>query len=329
MGHKLDITDDVVSFASAREHAWHRLGTVVDTAMDAQTALREAHLAGWNVRKEPLEVPQIGGPALEVPGKWATVRTNPVNGRAQALGVVGDQYTPVQNEDHVDLLDTLVDMSGAHFETAGALRGGREVFVTMKLPDSLVLDGPGGEDVTDLYIAGFNSHDGTSAFQLAVTPVRVVCANMQTAALAVARSTFSIRHTAGVRASIGEARAALGLAFKYVAEFEDEARRMIERQVERDTARELLAQVFAVEDAPTERVERSRLAHVDGALAMLDSPSNAAIAGTRYGVYNAVTEYVDHGWPVRGGGVGVSAERQVRGDFARLKSSAFELLATV
>src|SRR5699024_1232644 len=132
---ELDITDNVVSFASAREHAWHRLGTVVDSAMDAETALREAHLAGWNVRKAPLEVPQIDGPALEVPGKWATLRTNPVNGRAEALGVVGDHYTPVQNEDHVDLLDTLVDMSGAHFETAGALRGGREVFVTMKMPD--------------------------------------------------------------------------------------------------------------------------------------------------------------------------------------------------
>ena len=37
------------------------------------------------------------------------------------------------------MLDTITDESGAHFETAGALFGGRQVFVTMKLPKTMVL----------------------------------------------------------------------------------------------------------------------------------------------------------------------------------------------
>ena len=100
-------------------------------------------------------------PPLAVPDFYATVRTNPINGALDVLGVVGSKYEPVQNEASCDLLDALVDESGAHFETAGALRGGRETFVTMKLPNSMVFDGrDGSKDRTDFYLAALNSHDG-------------------------------------------------------------------------------------------------------------------------------------------------------------------------
>ena len=131
MSHELDQTDGITSFA-AREDAWHRLGTVLGRAMTAEEALELAHLKGWNVRKLPLvgieptmDDDGVGEDHIVVPGKFATVRTNPVNGFTEPLGVVGNQYVPVQNEDHTDLLNALVDESGAHFETAGALWGGR------------------------------------------------------------------------------------------------------------------------------------------------------------------------------------------------------------
>ena len=48
-----------------------------------------------------------------------------------------------------------------HLETAGALRGGRETFVTMRLPESMIFDGKdGSRDRTDFYLAALNSHDG-------------------------------------------------------------------------------------------------------------------------------------------------------------------------
>ena len=190
MAHELDITDGQASFANSRSDAWHRLGQSVGHAMTAREALQAAHLAGWNVRKMPLQVPQepviddtgVTTPApLAVPDFYATVRTNPINGRLDVLGVVGSKYEPVQNEASCDLLDALVDQSGgAHFETAGALRGGRETFVTMKLPSSMVFDGKdGSKDRTDFYLAALNSHDGSSAFRFLVSPIRIVCANTQ------------------------------------------------------------------------------------------------------------------------------------------------------
>ena len=170
MGHELDITDGQVSFANSRSDHWHRLGQSVGHAMTAREALDAAHLAGWNVRKMALQVPQqpvIGDdgvttpPPLAVPDFYATVRTNPINGGLDVLGVVGSKYEPVQNEASCGLLDAITDESGAHFETAGALRGGRETFITMKLPNSMVFDGiDGSKDRTDFYLAALNSHDG-------------------------------------------------------------------------------------------------------------------------------------------------------------------------
>ena len=86
---------------------------------------------------------------IPVPG-YATVRTNPFTGRPEALGVVGDLYTPMQNEDHAAFLNTLADESGAIFDTAGSLNGGRQVFITMRLPDTMKI---GGTDRVDVNIA--------------------------------------------------------------------------------------------------------------------------------------------------------------------------------
>ena len=58
------------------------------------------------------------------------------------VGIVGTDYTVVQNEQCAEMLDRLVDeVGGAHFETAGSLRRGKSVFVTMKLPDAMEIAG--------------------------------------------------------------------------------------------------------------------------------------------------------------------------------------------
>ena len=174
MAHELDSTNGVVSFANSRTDAWHRLGQSVGRVMTAREALDTAHLSGWNVRKMPLQIkisPEEAiltddgatSPApIAVPDQFGTVRDNPiVPGRIDYLGVVGSKYEPVQNEASCTLLDALTAEGGAVYETAGALRGGRETFVTMKLPTSMTFEGrDGSKDRTDWYLAALNSHDG-------------------------------------------------------------------------------------------------------------------------------------------------------------------------
>jgi phage/plasmid-like protein (TIGR03299 family) len=349
MSHEIDITNGVASFADSRTDAWHRLGTPVGHTMTAAGALSAAQLAGWNVRTMPLVIPQppiitddgVTTPApIPVPDMFATVRDNPiVAGRVDYLGVVGSRYTPVQNEASCAVLDALTDESGAHFETAGALRGGRETFVTMKLPQAMTFTGrDGSADRTDWYLAALNSHDGSSAFRLLLTSVRIVCANTQAAAIAGARSSYSIRHTAGARLAISQARTALGLAWRYIDAFEAEAAALYYRAMDTDEMRCFATRLVNAEDpdaSPAAREQRRRQAA--GIVGLWTSSATVApIAGTRWGAYNAVTEYLDHTAPVRGartaaGAADVRALRAVTPGSAAesMKIAAFRMLQTL
>jgi phage/plasmid-like protein (TIGR03299 family) len=337
MAHELEILNGTAgSFVSAREHAWHRLGTVLDDVFTAEQAMRYAHLGGWNVRKVALQtVPQIDANGvtapMEVADRFATVRTNPVSGTPDVLGVVGPDYHVIQNEEHAELLNAVVDESGAHFETAGSLRGGTQVFLSMKLPRGILI---GGVDPVDLYLIATNSHDGSSAFRLLVSPVRVVCANTQAAAFRSMRSSFSIRHTSGAKGRIEQARQALGMTWEYVGAFQDAAERMISADIDRAEFARIIAQTWPETTGTTKRADNTaaRRAQDIQNLRTASPTLPDEFRGTRWGAYQAITEYIDHVAPTRGGkgrpGVqaDIRAERAAIGTGPALKLRAFELL---
>lgn len=335
MAHNIEtFQNGAAAFVSARQDAWHRLGTVTKDAMTAQQALELALLTDWDVRKVALRTQSMisneGVTTLDVPDQFATVRTNPVTGTPDVLGVVGRKYQPIQNEEHTDLLNALVDESGAHFETAGSLKGGREVFVTMKMPQHMNI---GGVDTVDLYLAALNSHDGSSAFRFLATPVRIVCANTQAAALRSARSTFSVRHTRGASAAITQARQALGLTFKYQEAFELEAEQMIQQTLTDAAFMGVMNRLFPAPatDAPasTQRRHTEQINELERLFT--DANTNATIRGTRWAGYQAVTEYIDHFAPAQrnkwtGNLDTARAMRSLSTPVVNLKSRAFDLL---
>lgn len=301
MAHELETFADGTTAFVSREDAWHSLGTVLDRQFTAEEAMTHAKLGGWNVRKKPLEVVFGNGQRMDMPGKFATVRTNPVTKKPEPLGVVGEWYTPIQNEEHCELLNTLVDESGAHFDTAGSLRDGREVFVTMELPDHMTV---GGVDQYKTYIAALNSHDGSSAFRLLLTPVRIVCANTQAAALRGAKSTFPIRHTASASQALGEAREALGLSFKYMESFQAELERMINKPLREvdfvNKIRRLMPfkemRLGKAQGAQAKKAYEAKIAICRDLFS--NAQTNANIRGTNLCGYEAWVEYLDFFSPV-------------------------------
>ncbi|GGN96430.1 hypothetical protein GCM10011579_097900 [Streptomyces albiflavescens] len=333
MAHEIEqFTDGSAAFVSARESAWHGLGTVTEGALTAEAAMRIASLANWNVRLLELSATEItpdGATRVEVPNHFATARTHPKSKATETLGVVGSDYHPVQNEEHAEFLNLLADQSGAHFETAGSLKNGRQVFLTMKMPQSLTI---GGSDRVDLYIAAFNSHDGGSAFRIVVTPIRVVCANTQRAAIQGARSSFVVRHTAGAKARITQARSALGLTFRYAEEFEKAAQRMIQAEMTLNELRSVVEEMWPVKDSDSARTktnQHQRWAKISHLFEHADT--QAGIRGTRWGGYNALTEYANHVAPARGktdaDKLRSRAERVISGASDALMERAFALTA--
>jgi len=160
----------------------------------------------------------------------------------------------------------------------------------MKLPESMLI---GGVDPVDLYLIALNSHDGTSAFRLLVSPVRVVCANTQALALRRAQSSFSIRHTSGAKSNIAQARAALGLTFKYVEAFEAEAERMIQQSITDAQFAQITGKLWTT-DSTSKRSATITANRADTLAGLFnDAATNAAIRGTRWAGYQAITEYLD------------------------------------
>ena len=345
MSHELEqYTDGSTAFVAGHNlDAWHRLGTVLPDGLTAEQVMTHAHLGGWDVRKKPVSVPiatitddGVTETMTEVPGKYATVRTHPVLhveqiiGGAEFNGIVGESYQPFQNESLTEYLQTLTDESGAIFDTAGSMRGGADVFVTMKLPTTMLV---GGVDELDVNIAILNNHTGNRAITGLITPTRIVCANTQAAALRNAKASFKIRHTERAADRVQQAREQLGLTWKYVAEFEVEAERMINQTLSQAAFREVCDQIWPPPTGTATPRSQTIAANRNTALDRLfaDAATNANIRGTRWAGYQAVAEYLDHTAPVQGKTATDKAInralRTIDGSVVVTKEKAFALLS--
>lgn len=333
MPHEIEIfADGSAGIAVAGRPAWHRLGYVAPGPMTAEELLTRANLADWNVRKVAVGAvtdPDTGQP-VTADEDFLIVRTNPVTGQPERLGMVGKDYKIVQNEEVADFLQTLVDESGAVFDTGGSLNGGRRVFVTMKLPEPLMV---GGFDQVDLYLAAFSRHDGWGSFTTVATPVRVVCANTERAALRNYASIFKVRHTGHIAGRIAEAREALKLTWRHGQAFAEQAEQLLRTPMDVKEFREFTGRLLPL---PADAKELTRRNH-ETAMRELEwlftaAPTNENIRGTRWAAYNAVTERLDHRSPVIGRREAdlVRAERSLLDDHphSKIKARAFELLTT-
>jgi phage/plasmid-like protein (TIGR03299 family) len=310
-----------------------RLGEVIpaDASHNVLSAFEAAGLANWNVRKAPLFASDANTPKpIDVTDRWATVYDDPKSGETRYLGTVGSHYQPIQNEAHADILTAIVDESGAAIDSAGSLSGGRKTFLSMKVPQVMNV---GGVDPVDLFLVAFNSHDGSSSFSFAITPVRVFCANQQAAVMKKAKSTFRIRHNGRSHGRIQEAREALGLTFAYMEEFEAEAEFMVGKSLTDKTFAKITARLFGAETATTERAEQTAAEHVKGVMELWrDSPTMQNLPDSRWKGYQAVTEYADHYMKIRNSGYHDAATaRAVRSVTSlptqRLKEMAFATLS--
>ena len=326
MSANLDTTNGVTSFVSARLDAWHRLGEVATSAMTAEEALRLGHLANWRLRKVPLLAALERG-TLEIPDQYAVIRNNPViEDQEDLLGIVGDRYSILQNEELCELLNAVSEESGAHFETAGAIDGGRRVFVTMKVPSTMRI---GGVDRIDTYLAIVTSHDGSTATTLMATPTRIVCQNTLNIALHNATGIIKVRHTSGAQQVIRrEAQKALDISFAYLDDFKVQADQLVETAMTLSEFEQIIQAEFgAPEDAAPATITRcqNKIETMTGLFA--DANTQEEIRNTAWAGFNALTEYYDHFSPVKANGKDDELVRSTRAVFdPGFKTRALELM---
>lgn len=296
MAHELETQNGVASFASFREPAWHGLGTVFTEEKNTAEMLETANLNNWNVRLEEMNIPSH----LTCDKNYSyVVRTNPTDKtQTDVLGVVGERYVPLQNEELFSFGDNILD-GGGRWETAGSIRGGRVVFGSLALERETILDPSGVADKVKTYLLINTSHDGSIAIQASITPVRVVCANTLNLALGNrkrgngVKQSFKIRHTQTANGKVQVARETLGLANRYMDEFDVMANAMIQKEITATQFNDILVKAYPKPEEAKKGALTKWTNKIDKLNDIYTGEFNGMIAGTAWGAFNALTERLD------------------------------------
>ena len=246
---------NVESMFYVRETPWHGLGTKVQEAPTSKDALILAGL-DWSVVQEPVYT----GQNELVQGYKANVRDSD----RKVLGVVTDRYKIVQNGEAFSFTDTLLG-EGVRYETAGSLQGGKSVWLLAHLPHEYIIS---GERISP-YLLFSNTHDGSGAVKVAITPIRVVCCNTLNLALQTAKRSWSMNHTGNVKDKMEE-------AMDYI---------------------EIL---LPIEDGATPQQFRNmKRLQEDMKMRYFDAPDLKDVGKNAYRFINAVSDFATHANPLR------------------------------
>jgi phage/plasmid-like protein (TIGR03299 family) len=330
--HGLDTTAGQVALYS-RVPAWHELGNVVpDGVTDIDRVLDLGGIAYDVVRRPVLYHPfAMDDSPRTAADQFVTVRQD----TGAALGVVGKKYEVWQNREQFAFLEDLVQQYGIRWESAGALRDGRKVFVCMRLPETVTIDAEGINDEIIPFIVSINTHDGSGLAEVVVTPWRPVCGNTERFARRDAISRWGIRHTRNMRDRVDEARRTLGLSVKYFETFAHEENLLAQATVEIDEFRKVVRDVFEppAEDATPRQLNTYQ--RKEEKLIRLWEANAERLGRTGYAAERAITEFCDWGTRVRPSGslkgrdVAARATAMLEGSYDDEKSKAHRRLMTM
>ena len=269
-----------------RETPWHGLGTMVEEAPDSREALIMAGL-DWDVVQRPVYT-QDG---TRVDGYKANVRMND----GAVLGVVTDRYKVVQNRDAFAFTDELLG-EGVRYETAGSLMGGRKIWMLAKLPTKYIIQ---GEQIMP-YLVFSNTHDGSGAIKIAMTPIRVVCNNTLNLALNTAKRCWSINHTGDIAAKMEDARETLFMAEDYMGELGKSFEDLSKIKLSDASVEEYIKELLPISDDATDiMVKNTKKLRGDIMRRYFYAPDLKGLGKNGYRFINAVSDFATHAEPIR------------------------------
>ena len=277
---------EVETMFYTRTAPWHGLGVKVDHALSSEEALVAAGL-DWEVVQKEL----FTGDYRPVPGYFANVRDTD----NKVLGVVTSRYKIVQNREAFAFTDELLG-KGVKYETAGSLREGRKTWILAKLPKTYRM----AEDKIMPYLVFSNTHDGSAAIKVAMTPIRVVCSNTLNLALSRADRIWSCNHTGDMEMKLEDARRTLFMAEDYMNELSKEADKLTARKVTDAEVEEYIKLLLPIATDATETTEKNiRKLRRDMKKRYFYAPDLKDVGKNGYRFINAVSDFATHAKPLR------------------------------
>ena len=279
---------NVETMMYVREKPWHGLGTKVD---EAPTSAEALELAGLNWKVEQTPVYTADGTLI------SNYKANVRNTDNSVLGIVTDRYQIVQNDEAFEFTDSIVgetENGVVKYETAGSLNHGKKIWLLAKMPTQKVLD-----DEVEPYMCFTNSHDGSGAIRICMTPIRVVCQNTLNMALSQAKRSWSTKHVGDIESKLEEAKMCLELADEYMYNLGIEAEKLANTALRREQIDEILNEMFPVDDLTSERKKSNIQQIKDEFYIAYFMPDIEKFIGTAWGAINAMSDCVTHTAPKR------------------------------
>jgi phage/plasmid-like protein (TIGR03299 family) len=317
MAHELTIRQDgFTEMAFVGETPWHGLGQELQEGASIEQWQKSAGM-DWEILKSPVIYEAHGAP-FEMPNRTVLVRSD----NAKALSVVSDRYKPVQPVEVLEFFRDLVEENGFKLHTAGTLFGGKRMW-------ALAETGQFAEIGKDDGIGGFlllsTSCDKSLATTARFTSVRVVCNN--TLSMATAEDACSVSFTHARDFDYEAMKAKLGKAVESFGAFIEMGRVMQKQKLAWADASDFVRQLVLTKEQLLDN-EYNYDKH-RGYAKIMDLFEGEAmgsdLAGnTRWGLLNAVTEYLDHHHPARNDDARLNHTWFGGGD--KMKARAIQLL---
>lgn len=273
-------------FDTKRLAPWDGVGMSVHGAFSSKEVMQRAGL-DWSVSSRKLYLSD-GSP---IPGVKANVRSTD----NKVLGIVGPDYKIVQNAEAFSFMDQVLG-EGVTYETAGALKGGRRVWVLAHIPGEYKFV----EDKADPYILFSTTHNGSGAIKVCLTPIRVVCMNTLNLAIKTATRSWSIVHKGLMDQKIANAKNTLIASKEYMGALCDEMVNLNEIKL---TDTQVYDYVKKLIPMPLDTSEVTRRNVSSKRTELMDryelAPDLAHVDRSAYRFVNAVSDFATHSTPLR------------------------------
>ena len=211
---------------------------------------------------------------------------------SKILGIVGNKYKPIQNEELFTFFDPFVESGLARYHTAGSLYEGKGVWVLAQIGEMQDIH---NGDMIGQFILMNSSHDGSHSLRVTPTTIRVVCANTNGLAISGARNMrtlLNIRHTETAQLRIDQLQSAIGPAIHNFNETIDVFRSMAKSKLW--SPGYVLERLWPTRDIEPGRALTMRKNMHAKIITLYDNGNYDDLGKTKWGFYNAITQHLDH-----------------------------------
>ena len=150
------------------------------------------------------------------------------------------------------------------------------------------------------YLLFSNTHDGSGAIKVALTPIRLVCNNTLNLALRTAKRSWSMIHTGDIKGKMQEAKDTLLLAEDYMDSLGKEFEQLRKIKMTDKQVMEYIEILLPIEEGSTLQQKRNmgRLQE-DMKMRYFDAPDLQDVGKNAYRFVNAVSDFATHAEPLR------------------------------